>query len=164
MAYETIIVETKGRVGLVRLNRPQALNALNAQLIDELSTALDAFEADDGIGCIVITGSEKAFAAGADIKEMQSKTYMQAYKEDFIARWDRVGALPQAGHRRGRGLRAGRRLRARHDVRLHHRRRHRQVRPARDQARRHAGRRRHAAADPPGRQGQGHGDVPDRAA
>ena len=91
MAYETIIVETKGRVGLVRLNRPNALNALNAQLIDELSAALDGFEADDGIGCIVITGSEKAFAAGADIKEMQSKTYMQAYKEDFISSWDRVG-------------------------------------------------------------------------
>ena len=121
------------------------------------------FEADDGIGCIVITGSEKAFAAGADIKEMQSKTYMQAYKEDFISRWDRVGALPQAGGRGGGGLRAGRRLRARHDVRHHHRRRHRQVRPARDQARRHAGLGRHAAADPPGRQGQGHGDVPDGA-
>ena len=90
MAYETIIVETKGRVGIVRLNRPNALNALNAQLIDEMSQALDAFEDDDGIGCIVITGSDKAFAAGADIKEMQSKTYMQAYKEDFISKWDRV--------------------------------------------------------------------------
>ena len=90
MAYATIVVETKGRVGLVRLNRPNALNALNAQLIDELSTALDAFEADEGIGCIVITGSEKAFAAGADIKEMQSKTYMSAFKEDFIAAWDAV--------------------------------------------------------------------------
>jgi len=91
MAYATIIVETKGRVGLIRLNRPNALNALNAQLIDELSAALDGYEADEGIGCIVITGSEKAFAAGADIKEMQSKSYMQAYKEDFISRWDRVG-------------------------------------------------------------------------
>jgi enoyl-CoA hydratase len=91
MAYATIVVETKGRVGLVRLNRPNALNALNARLIDELSTALDAFEDDAGIGCIVITGSDKAFAAGADIKEMQSKSYMQAYKEDFISRWDRVG-------------------------------------------------------------------------
>ena len=90
MAYETIIVETKGRVGLIKLNRPNALNALNAQLIDDMTKALDAFEADDGIGCIVITGSEKAFAAGADIKEMQSKTYMQAYKEDFISKWDRV--------------------------------------------------------------------------
>jgi len=90
MAYETIIAETKGRVGVVRLNRPNALNALNAQLIDEMSKAFDAFEDDDGIGCIVITGSEKAFAAGADIKEMQSKTYMSAYKEDFISKWDRV--------------------------------------------------------------------------
>src|SRR5215510_14527210 len=93
MAYATIIVETKGRVGLVKLNRPNALNALNAQLIDELSSALDAFEENDGIGCIVITGSDKAFAAGADIKQMQSKSYMQAYKEDFISRWDRVATL-----------------------------------------------------------------------
>ena len=90
MAYETIIVETKGRVGIVRLNRPNALNALNAQVIKELSAALDTFEADDGIGCIVITGSDKAFAAGADIKEMQAKTYMSAYKEDFITKWYRV--------------------------------------------------------------------------
>jgi 2-(1,2-epoxy-1,2-dihydrophenyl)acetyl-CoA isomerase len=67
MAYETIIVETKGRVGLVRLNRPQALNALNAQVIDELSVALDGFEADDGIGCIVITGAGRGFCAGADV-------------------------------------------------------------------------------------------------
>ncbi|MGE0852569.1 MAG: enoyl-CoA hydratase [Hyphomicrobiaceae bacterium] len=91
MAYETIIVETKGRVGIVRLNRPNALNALNAQVIEDMRTALDKLEADDGIGAIVITGSDKAFAAGADIKEMQSKTYMSAYKEDFISRWDRVG-------------------------------------------------------------------------
>jgi enoyl-CoA hydratase len=91
MAFETIIIETKGRVGLVRLNRPSALNALNARLIEELTQALDRFEDDEGIGAIVITGSEKAFAAGADIKEMQAKTYMSAYKEDFISRWDRVG-------------------------------------------------------------------------
>ena len=90
MTYENIIVETKGKVGLIRLNRPQALNALNAALIGEVGRAIDGFEADDNIGCMVITGSEKAFAAGADIKEMQSKTYMQAYKEDFIASWDRV--------------------------------------------------------------------------
>ena len=90
MAFENIIVETRGRVGLVTLNRPQALNALNAALIVDLTTALDAFEADEGIGCIVITGSEKAFAAGADIKEMQSKTYMEAYKGDFIESWQRV--------------------------------------------------------------------------
>jgi enoyl-CoA hydratase len=93
MPFETIIVETKGRVGIIRLNRPNALNALNAQLIEEMRQALDGFEADDGIGCIVITGNEKAFAAGADIKEMQSKSYMQAYTEDFISRWDRVARL-----------------------------------------------------------------------
>jgi enoyl-CoA hydratase len=90
MAYSNIIVETRGNVGLITLNRPAALNALNAALIAELTTAIDGFEADDKIGCIVLTGSEKAFAAGADIKEMQSKTYMSAYKEDFIGAWDPV--------------------------------------------------------------------------
>lgn len=90
MSYETIIVETHGKVGLVRLNRPAALNALNSALIAELGTAIDAFEANDAIGCIVVTGSEKAFAAGADIKEMQAKTYIEAYKQDFIGAWDRV--------------------------------------------------------------------------
>ena len=91
MAYQNIIVETpRSKVGMVRLNRPAALNALNAALIAELSTALDGFEADPAIGCIVITGSDKSFAAGADIKEMQSKTYMEAFEQDFIATWDRV--------------------------------------------------------------------------
>ena len=90
MAFENIIVETRGRVGLVTLNRPQALNALNAALINDMTKALDGFEADDSIGCIVITGSEKAFAAGADIKEMQSKSYMDVYKGDFIESWQRV--------------------------------------------------------------------------
>jgi enoyl-CoA hydratase len=90
MSYSNIIVETRGAVGLITLNRPAALNALNAALIAELTTAIDGFEADDKIGCIVLTGSEKAFAAGADIKEMQSKTYMSAYKEDFIGAWDPV--------------------------------------------------------------------------
>jgi len=90
MAYTNIIVETRGAVGLITLNRPSALNALNAELIAELARAIDGFEADDNIGCMVITGSEKAFAAGADIKQMQTKTYMQAYKEDFIGSWDSV--------------------------------------------------------------------------
>jgi enoyl-CoA hydratase len=90
MAYETILVETKGKVGIVRLNRPQALNALNALLNTELAAAVDKFEADDNIACMIITGSEKAFAAGADIKEMQAKTYMDAFKGDFAADWDRV--------------------------------------------------------------------------
>ena len=70
MSYENIITEARGKVGLITLNRPKALNALNDKLIDELGAALDAFEADDGIGCIVLTGSEKAFAAGADIGAM----------------------------------------------------------------------------------------------
>jgi enoyl-CoA hydratase len=90
MAYQSIIVETHGKVGLIRLNRPAALNALNAALIGEVSQVVEAWEVDDTIGCIVITGSDKAFAAGADIKEMQSKSYMQAYKEDFIGAWDRI--------------------------------------------------------------------------
>jgi enoyl-CoA hydratase len=90
MAYSNIIVETRGAVGLVTLNRPNALNALNSALIAELTQAIDDFEADDKIGCVVLTGSEKAFAAGADIKEMQNKTYMEAFKQDFIGSWDRV--------------------------------------------------------------------------
>jgi enoyl-CoA hydratase len=90
MAYETILAETRGRVGLITLNRPQALNALNSTLVGELNQALDGFEADPGIGCTVITGSEKAFAAGADIKEMQGLSYPQTYLDDFITAWDRV--------------------------------------------------------------------------
>ena len=93
MAYETILVETKGKVGVIRLNRPQALNALNATVNAELSAAIDAFEADDGIACVIITGSEKAFAAGADIKEMAGKSYMDAFKGDFAASWDRVARM-----------------------------------------------------------------------
>jgi enoyl-CoA hydratase len=91
MAYEFIIVETRGRVGLITLNRPDALNALCSPLMDELTQALDAFEADPGIGAMVLTGSEKAFAAGADIKEMQAKGWPDIYMEDFItAGWERL--------------------------------------------------------------------------
>lgn len=90
MAYDCIIAEKKGGVGLIRLNRPEALNALNSVLIEELAQALDDFEANDKIGCIVITGNDKAFAAGADIKEMQTKTYIEAYRENFLSRWERV--------------------------------------------------------------------------
>ena len=90
MNYENIIVETKGRFGVIRLNRPNALNALNRALIGELTQAIDAYEKDDAIGCILITGNEKAFAAGADIKEMADKTFMQAYGGNFAADWDRV--------------------------------------------------------------------------
>ncbi|MCA0423863.1 MAG: enoyl-CoA hydratase [Proteobacteria bacterium] len=88
--YDNIITEVHGRVGLIRLHRPQALNALNQALIDDLNHALAVFEADRGIGCMVLTGSDKAFAAGADIKEMQSKTYMEAYLDDFIASWENL--------------------------------------------------------------------------
>ena len=87
MTYENILVETKGRVGIIRLNRPQALNALNASLNAELAQAIAAFDADDGIGCILITGSEKAFAAGADIKEMADKTAVEMFMGDFAAGW-----------------------------------------------------------------------------
>jgi len=91
MAYENVIVETRGAVGLITLNRPKAMNALNAALMAELTTALDDFEADDAIGAMVLTGSEKAFAAGADIKEMQSKTFAEVYLENFItAGWERL--------------------------------------------------------------------------
>ena len=83
-AYETILVETHGRVGLIRLNRPQALNALCDAMMAEIGAQLLAFDADPAIGAIVLTGSEKAFAAGADIKEMQDRTYPAAYQEDFI--------------------------------------------------------------------------------
>jgi len=93
MSYETIIVETRGKVGIVRLNRPQALNALNARVNEELTAAIDTFEADEKIVCVILTGSEKAFAAGADIKEMQAKSYMDAFKGDFAGSWDRVARM-----------------------------------------------------------------------
>src|SRR6266853_1574979 len=89
--YTNILLERRSAVGIVTLNRPQALNALNAALIAEVGTAFDDLEGDPAIGAIVLTGSDKAFAAGADIKEMADKTYMQAYQEDFITRgWERV--------------------------------------------------------------------------
>jgi enoyl-CoA hydratase len=91
MAYETIILERKGAVGLVTLNRPQALNALSNALVRDIGAALDELEADAAIGAIVITGSEKAFAAGADIKEMAGKSYMDCYLEDFITKgWEHI--------------------------------------------------------------------------
>lgn len=91
MAYDNILVETRGRVGLVTLNRPKALNALNDALMDELGAALLAFDKDDAIGCIVITGSERAFAAGADIGMMAKYSYMDAYLGDYITRnWETI--------------------------------------------------------------------------
>ncbi|HLT00562.1 MAG TPA: enoyl-CoA hydratase [Geminicoccaceae bacterium] len=90
MAYETILVETRGPIGLITLNRPNALNALNMQLIGELNQALGAFEADSRIAVVVLTGSERAFAAGADVKEMESLDFMEALQSDFIGPWQRV--------------------------------------------------------------------------
>ncbi|MDP3139623.1 MAG: enoyl-CoA hydratase-related protein, partial [Burkholderiaceae bacterium] len=86
MSYEMILTRTEGRVGIVTLNRPKQLNALSDTLMTELGQALKAFDADDGIGCIILTGSEKAFAAGADIGAMASYTFADAYKGDFITR------------------------------------------------------------------------------
>ena len=91
MAYEHILVETRGSVGLITLNRPKAMNALCADLAREIAEAIDICEADDSIGALVVTGSEKAFCAGADIKEMSGKNYMDVYKEDFITvNWERL--------------------------------------------------------------------------
>jgi enoyl-CoA hydratase len=91
MAYEMILVETRGRVGLITLNRPKALNALCDQLMEELGTQLRAFDADPAIGAIVLTGNERAFAAGADIKEMRDRSYPAVYGDDFIGkRWETV--------------------------------------------------------------------------
>ncbi len=94
MTYETILVETIGRVGLVRLNRPAVLNALNDDLMDELGHALTVFDKDDQIGAMVITGSDKAFAAGADIAAMSQYSHMDAYKSDFITRnWETIKTI-----------------------------------------------------------------------
>src|SRR5258708_2658440 len=90
MSYQNIQTETKGRVGIIRFNRPQALNALNAALVLELNAAIDAFEADSNIGCLLITGSEKAFAAGADIKEMSAMSYTDVNLNDFAGNQDRI--------------------------------------------------------------------------
>ncbi len=90
MSYENILVEMRGAVGLITLNRPKALNALCDALVRELSQALDAFESDAAIGAIVLTGSDKAFAAGADIKEMQGRSFIDVYLGDFVKTWERI--------------------------------------------------------------------------
>ncbi len=94
MSYENILVETRGRVGLVTLHRPKALNALNDALMDELGAALTAFDKDENVGAIVITGSEKAFAAGADIGMMAQYSFMDVYKGDYITRnWETIRSI-----------------------------------------------------------------------
>jgi len=94
MQYENILVEIHGKVGLITINRPAALNALNDKLMDELGLALQSFDADDDIGCMIITGSEKAFAAGADIGAMATYSYMDVYKGDYITRnWEQIRSI-----------------------------------------------------------------------
>ncbi|MEO1102156.1 MAG: enoyl-CoA hydratase [Pseudomonadota bacterium] len=94
MADENLVLtERDGAVGIVRLNRPKALNALNAALVDDAVAALSAFDADPEIGCMILTGSERAFAAGADIKEMASLSFADAYGADFISQWDRIATM-----------------------------------------------------------------------
>ena len=138
-----IIVETKGRVGIIRLNRPQVLNALNKALVAELNAAVAAFDADEGIGCMIITGSEQAFAAGADIGAMATYTFADGYHGDYITRnWETIRSVRKPviaavsgfalGGGCGRRLRARRRLRVRHAGRSDYRGRQRQVRPAGD--------------------------------
>jgi enoyl-CoA hydratase len=92
MDYETILVEKRDEVGVITLNRPQALNALNSTIMKELRHILASFSTDDSIGAVIITGSEKAFAAGADIKEMQPLDFVDAYLGDFLSGWDEVAA------------------------------------------------------------------------
>ncbi len=142
MPYKCILLETDGAVGVITLNRPDALNAFSNQLMDELTDALKKMEADDEIGCIVITGSEKAFAAGADIKEMATKTYMDVFNEQFITRnWEETTRCRKpviaavAGYALGGGCELAMMCG------LHHRRRQRQIRPAGNHHRRDAGRR-----------------------
>ena len=163
MDYENIIYETRGPVGLITLNRPKALNALNSALVAELGDALNKAQADDAIGAIVLTGNEKAFAAGADIKEMQEKTFQDVYLEDFITNgWEVVTTIRKpviaavAGYALGGGCEVAMMcdfILAGGECAL---------RPAGDQSRRPARRRRHPTADQVRRQVQGDGDVADR--
>ncbi|MCV7399612.1 enoyl-CoA hydratase [Mycobacterium fragae] len=109
MSYETILVDRDGRVGVITLNRPQALNALNSQMMNEVTGAAAEFDQDPGIGAIIITGSAKAFAAGADIKEMSSLTFADVFGSDFFATWSKLAAVRTptiaavAGHALGGG-------------------------------------------------------------
>src|SRR5258708_23908504 len=113
MSTETIIVERRGRVGIVRLNRPQALNALNATLKNELLGAVEAFDADADVGCILLTGSDKAFAAGADIREMADKSYIDMSRADYAGDYERLTRVrkPLIAAGAGVALRGGQQLR-----------------------------------------------------
>jgi 1,4-dihydroxy-2-naphthoyl-CoA synthase len=162
MSEATITSETRGKVGIITLNRPKAMNALNGQLITEMNAALDRFDADSNIGCIILTGSEKAFAAGADIREMKDKTFAEVTQEDFLWDWDHIGTIRKpiiaavAGYCLGGGfefaLACG----------FHHRGGEREIRAAGSDTGHHPRRWRHAAPGTHRWQGQVHGDDPDR--
>lgn len=93
MTYQNIVVTTQGAVGIIQFNRPKALNALNTAMILELNTALDVFENESGIGAIILTGNDKAFAAGADIREMKDKTFAAVKAENFLGAWDHINVI-----------------------------------------------------------------------
>ncbi len=120
---KTIIVERRQRVGLISLNRPKALNALNSQMAGETLAALKAFDADDRVGAIVITGSARAFAAGADIAEMAEKSFTDFYANDFLGPWDEVKSISKPIIAAVGGYAFGGGLRTRFALRFHHRRR-----------------------------------------
>jgi len=107
MAFETILLDIHGKVGLITLNRPQALNALNAQIVGEINQALDQLERDANIGCVVLTGSAKAFAAGADIKEMAELQYPQIYVDDLFSDADRIANRRKPSIAAGSGFALG---------------------------------------------------------
>ena len=122
MSYENILVEQRGRVGLITLNRPKQLNALNDALMDELGAAMAAYDADEQVSAMVIAGGEKAFAAGADIAAMKDMGYVDAFKGDFITRnWERMRTIRKPVIAAVAGYALGGGVRTRHDVRHHHR-------------------------------------------
>ena len=161
MTYATSSSKRRG-VGLIRLNRPQALNALSAALMEDLNAALEGFEADPAIGAIVLTGSRRRSPPAPTSRRCRTRLSPRRSSATSSPAGE-CGEGAQAHRRRRRRLRARRGMRDRDDVRLHPRCRHRQIRPARDQARRHSRRWRHAAPDPRRRQIEGDGDDPDRA-
>ena len=110
MTYTTILTEIRGKVGLVTLNRPQAMNAFNSTMLTELFDALEAFDNDENVGAMVVTGNEKAFAAGADIKEMAEASPFEMITQGRVEKWDRIRGIKKSCHRRCVGVGAGRRM------------------------------------------------------
>ena len=110
MTYTTVLTEIRGRVGIVTLNRPQVMNAFNTLMLTELFDALEAFDKDENVGAMVVTGNEKAFAAGADIKEMAESTPFGMIKQGRVELWDRIRGIQKSCHRGSLRLGIGRRM------------------------------------------------------